>query len=86
MELRRRANLRYGTVSVTAMQFTPFFIYVLPIVTVLAVGLLGSTRRIGFWLALILAVVLTPVGGFLAALISGPKKRKAPDMIRVKTS
>ena len=50
------------------------FVLVLPIVTVLAVGLLGSTRRIGFWVAILLAVVLTPVGGFLVALISGPKR------------
>lgn len=50
------------------------FVLVLPIITVLAVGLLGSTRRIGFWVAILLAVVLTPVGGFLVALISGPKR------------
>ena len=53
------------------------FIFILPIVTVLAVGLLGSTRRIGFWIALVLAVVLTPIGGFLVALISGPKRLRA---------
>jgi UPF0716 family protein affecting phage T7 exclusion len=58
------------------MDLSPFFLYVLPILTVLAVGLLGSTRRIGFWLAIILSVVLTPIGGFLVALISGPKRRK----------
>ncbi len=52
----------------------PFFIYILPVAAVLAVALLGSTRRIGFWLALILGIVLTPVGGFIAALISGPKR------------
>jgi UPF0716 family protein affecting phage T7 exclusion len=60
------------------MDFTPFFIFVLPIITVLTVGLLGSTRRIGFWLALILAIVLTPVGGFLVALLSGPRRFKDP--------
>jgi len=54
----------------------PFFIYLLPILTVLAVGLLGGTRRIGFWLAIIASVLLTPVGGFIIALISGPKHRK----------
>lgn len=61
------------------MEMASFFVYVLPVVTVIAVGMLGSTRRIGFWLALILAIVLTPVGGFIAAMISGPKKprRKA---------
>jgi len=55
---------------------TPLFVYVLPILTVLAVGLLGSTRRIGFWLAILLSIVLTPIGGFLIALISGRKRRK----------
>jgi UPF0716 family protein affecting phage T7 exclusion len=60
------------------MSITPFFIYVLPLVTLLTVALLGRTRRIGFWLALILGILLTPVGGFLVALLSGPKKYKAP--------
>lgn len=60
------------------MNKMPFFIYVLPFVTVFAVALLGTTRRIGFWLALILAVVLTPVGGFIVAVLSGPKKYKPP--------
>lgn len=58
------------------LQFSPFFIYALPVFTVLAVGVLGTTRRIGFWLALILAIVLTPVGGFIAAVLSGPKRHK----------
>jgi len=51
-----------------------FFTYVLPVLTVLAVGLLGTTRRIGFWAALLLSVLLTPIGGFLVTLISGPKR------------
>lgn len=58
------------------MDITPFFIYVLPVATVLAVALLGSTRRLGFWLTLILSIFLTPVGGFIAALISGPRRIK----------
>ncbi len=57
------------------MDLTPFMIVILPVLTVLAVALLGSTRRIGFWLALLLAIVLTPVGGGIAALLSGPKRR-----------
>jgi len=57
---------------------TPFFIHVLPLVTVLAVGLLGSARRIGFWVALILAIVLTPVGGFIVAILSGPRGPQPP--------
>ena len=64
------------------MDFTPVFVYALPIITLITVGLLGSTRRIGFWLALILGIVLTPVGGFLVALISGPKKYKPPKQPR----
>jgi UPF0716 family protein affecting phage T7 exclusion len=61
------------------MELAPLFFIVLPITTVLAVGLVGTTRRIGFWLAVILSVLLTPVGGLLVAVISGPKKlpRKA---------
>lgn len=55
------------------MELTPFFVVILPVLTVLAVGALGSSSRIGFWPALILAIVLTPVGGMIAALISGPK-------------
>lgn len=56
------------------MSFSPFFIYVLPVVLVLVVGAIGSTRRIGFWVALILAIVLTPIGGGIVALISGPRR------------
>ncbi|MDI1450151.1 hypothetical protein [Polyangium sp. 6x1] len=46
--------------------------YVFPVLKVLAVGLLGRERRIGLWGALILSVVLTPIGGLLVALLSGP--------------
>lgn len=56
--------------------FTPFFVYVLPIVTALAVAALGSTRRLGFWLTLGAAIVLTPMGGYIAAMLSGAKRRK----------
>lgn len=58
------------------MELTPFLIFVLPAVTVLAVGVLGSTRRIGFWLAIVLSVLLTPVCGFIATVLSGPKQRR----------
>lgn len=60
------------------MEFAPFFIYILPVLTILAVGLLGSTRRLGFWLALLAAIVLTPVGGFILALALGPKQPRRP--------
>lgn len=58
------------------MVLEPFFIYALPILLVLMVALVGSSRRLGFWLTLVAAVALTPVGGFILALISGPKHRK----------
>ena len=55
------------------MEFAPFFKIGIPVLLVVTIGLLGRTRRIGFWGAFILSIVLTPVGGFLIALISGPK-------------
>jgi UPF0716 family protein affecting phage T7 exclusion len=58
------------------MDLTPFFAVALPVTTVIAVALLGSTRRIGFWAALILAILLTPVGGFIVAMISGRRRLK----------
>ena len=56
------------------MELTLLFVYALPVVTLLALGLLGSTRRLGFWVTVLLSIVLTPIGGFIAALISGPRK------------
>lgn len=58
------------------MDLPPLFAYGLVVAIVLSLGLLGSTRRIGFWPAIILSIVLTPVGGLLVALISGPKRIK----------
>lgn len=58
------------------MNIAPIFIIGLPILLVLAVGLVGSTRRLGFWLSLIAAIFLTPIGGLILAVISGPKRRK----------
>jgi UPF0716 family protein affecting phage T7 exclusion len=62
------------------MSLTPFFIIALPVLTVFAVGMVGSTRRLGFWLTALLSIVLTPVGGLLVAVLSGPRgyKRKNP--------
>lgn len=66
-----------------AMDIRPFFIYFLPVLTVVAVGALGSTRRLGFWLTLLLAIGLTPIGGLIVAMLSGHRKpqrvkRRAP--------
>lgn len=55
------------------MELAPFFKFGIPILLVITIGLLGRTRRIGFWGAFFLSIVLTPIGGFLVALISGPR-------------
>jgi hypothetical protein len=60
-----------------------FFIYLLPILTALVVGLLGRTRRIGFILAVVASILLTPLGGFILTLLLGPKKR--PPQLAKKT-
>ena len=57
------------------MSLAPILIIALPVLTVLAVGLVGSTRRLGFWLTLLLSIVLTPIGGFFVAFLSGPRSR-----------
>ena len=62
------------------MDVAPLFILVLPVLTVAAVGLLGRTRRIGFWGAILISVLLTPLVGFIVTMWSGPKRRdKAKD-------
>lgn len=58
------------------MSLAPLLIIALPVLLLLAVGLVGSTRRLGFWLTVVLSIFLTPIGGFLAAFISGPRQRK----------
>jgi len=55
-----------------------FFIYFLPVFLVLSIGLLGSTRRIGFIGALVCSILLTPIGGFIVALLSGPRRIVIP--------
>lgn len=48
------------------------------ILLLLSLGLLGSTRRSGFWLTIIASIFLTPIGGVLLAIISGPRRYKPP--------
>jgi len=55
------------------MSLAPIYI-VIPLLTVLAVGLLGRSRRIGFSYAILISVLLTPVVGFMIALASGPRR------------
>ena len=57
----------------------PLYAVVFLLLTILAVGLVGSTRRIGFIFAVLASVVLTPVGGLLLALLSG--RRRVEDEI-----
>lgn len=58
------------------MRLTPFFVYVLPVVTVLVLGLLGRTRRLGFLPTIVASIALTPAGGFVLALLSGPRRKR----------
>lgn len=58
------------------MHLAPFFVIGLPVLILIAVGLLGSTRRIRWWGAILVSLVLTPVGGLIAALLSGRKRTK----------
>lgn len=60
------------------MELEPIFKFGLPAILVVVVGLLGRTRRVGFWGAFVLAIILTPIGGFLVALFSGPKQIVVP--------
>lgn len=48
----------------------------LPVFTVLAVGLLGRTRHIGFWKSVLLCVLFTPLVGFIVAMVSGPRREE----------
>jgi hypothetical protein len=50
------------------------FKYGLPLLVLLSVGMLGRTRRIGFWGGVIFSMLLTPIGGLLLAYISGPRR------------
>jgi hypothetical protein len=60
------------------MELAPFFRYGLPVIIVFVIGLLGRTRRVGFAGAIILSIVLTPIGGFLVTVLSGPKPIEKP--------
>ena len=60
------------------MSVSRFFIYVLPIVTIVLIGLLGRKRRIGFIPAVIASILLSPLGGFALTMLLGPKQVKRP--------
>jgi len=56
------------------MELEVLFLVGLPLLTTFAVGLVGSTRRIGFWGGVLFSILLTPLGGFLVTLLSGPRR------------
>lgn len=58
---------------------SPIFLILLPLALFIVVGLVGSTRRIGFWPPLLLSLLITPVGGFIVAVLSGPRRVANPD-------
>jgi hypothetical protein len=50
------------------------------VAAVVVLSVLGTTRRIGFWGTFFASILLTPVGGLLLVLVSGPSasRRKYP--------
>lgn len=58
------------------MNIAPIFVIGLPILLVLAVGMVASTRRLGFFLGVIASILLTPIGGLVLAIVTGPRQRK----------
>jgi hypothetical protein len=57
------------------MPLAPFYLLL-----ALAVALLGRNLRFGFWGMFFLAVLLTPIIGFLILLACSPRKRPAPSL------
>ncbi len=53
----------------------PVIYFFIVLFTGLIVGLLGTTRRIGFWLAFFLSFLITPVGAAVIAILTGPRLR-----------
>lgn len=43
---------------------------------IVILSFLGSTRRIGFWGTFFASILLTPVGGLLLLVISGPSESR----------
>jgi hypothetical protein len=56
------------------MDLKPLFVLALPVLLFVAVGLVGSTRRLGFWWTVALSVALTPIGGLLVAVLTGARQ------------
>lgn len=45
------------------------------IFSIIAVSIKGKERKIGFWIALLLSVLFTPILGLIAVLLSEKKNR-----------
>ena len=53
------------------MSLTPLLIITLYALAIVTAGLVGSTRRLGFWLTLVVSLFLTPLVGFIVAVLTG---------------
>jgi len=47
-------------------------------------GLVGKTRRLGFWLTLVLSIFLTPFVGVALAVLTGPRRWPGRSEIQAK--
>lgn len=56
------------------MSLTPLFLFALTAASILVAGLVGSTRRLGFWITLVLSIFFTPIVGFALAALSGSRR------------
>ena len=56
------------------MPLTPLILFALTAASILVAGLVGSTRRSGFWITLIVSIFLTPIVGFALAVLSGSRR------------
>ncbi|MCA9656723.1 MAG: hypothetical protein KC486_00125 [Myxococcales bacterium] len=56
------------------MSLSPLFILALSVAAIVAAGLAGKTRRLGFWLTIVVSVFLTPFVGFALAVLSGRRQ------------
>lgn len=54
----------------------PVLLFLVVLLTSVVVGLLGTTRRIGFFLPFFASWIITPIGAALLVIISGRKVRR----------
>jgi hypothetical protein len=59
----------------------PIVLFLIVLLTAFVVGLLGSTRRIGFLLPFFASFLITPLGAAVLVVISGRKVRRSKKKI-----